>query len=161
VDQHGRRVALADFRGKVVVLTLLDPDCADICPVYAHQFRLAQEALGTDAGKVAFLAFNSNDEKTSIADVAAATKKWGVDRMSSWHFLTGSPDALRAVWRAYGVLGSGPPKPGRAHERQHSPSIFIIDQAGRRRWYLSAHFEGAPPASELIVRHVKALLGKL
>ncbi|MGQ0654039.1 MAG: hypothetical protein ACT4P4_17540, partial [Betaproteobacteria bacterium] len=55
-------------------------------------------------------------------------------------------------------MGSGPPKPGRAHEKQHSPAIFIIDQEGKRRWYISTNFEGAPPPSALIVQHVRALL---
>lgn len=158
VDQNGRSVSLADFRGRVVVLTLLDPDCTDICPIYAQHYRLAYEALGNDAAKVAFLAFNSNDEKTSVADVAAASKKWGVDQIPRWHFLTGNPDELHAVWRAYGLMASGPPKPGRPEEKQHSPAIFVIDQAGKRRWYVSANFEGAPPPSALIVKHVKALL---
>jgi protein SCO1/2 len=160
VDQNGRPVALEDFRGMVGVLTLLDPDCTDICPIYAHHYQLAYQALGSDAAKVAFLAFNSNDEKTSVADVAAATKKWGVDAVPTWHFLTGSAEELRAVWRAYGLMGSGPPKPNRPEEKQHSPAIYVIDQAGKRRWYFSTNFEGAPPPSALIVKHVKSLLAE-
>lgn len=160
VDQNGRAVALEDFRGMVVVLALLDPDCTDICPIYAHHYQLAYQALGSDAAKVAFLAFNSNDKKTSVADVAAATKKWGADAIPTWRFLTGSAEELRAVWRAYGVLASGPPKPSRPEEKQHSPAIYVIDQAGKRRWYLSTNFEGAPPPSALIVKHVKSLLAE-
>lgn len=158
VNQNGVSRSLEHFRGKVVVLTLLDPICTDICPVYAYHYRLAHEALGPDAGKVAFLAFNANDEKASVEDVMAATRKWGMDEIPSWHFLTGSPDALRPVWKAYAMMASGAPKPDRPDERQHSPSIYIIDQAGQRRWFLSTNFEGAPSPSELIVKHVKALL---
>lgn len=160
VDQKGAARSLEDFRGKVVVLTLLDPVCTDICPIYAYHYRLAYEALGPDAAKVVFLAFNANDEKTSVEDMMAATKKWGVDEIPSWHFLTGSGDALRAVWKSYGMMASGPPKPDRADEKQHSPAIYVIDQAGQRRWFLSTNFEGAPPPSALIVKHVKALLAE-
>lgn len=160
LDHAGASVSLADFRGKVVVLTLLDPDCTDICPIYAYHYRLAYQALGPDAAKVAFLAFNSNDEKTSVEHVAAATMKWGLNEIPSWHFLTGSPEELRATWKAYGMVGAGPPKPDRPGEKAHSPANFIIDQAGRRRWYLSTNFEGAPPLSALIVKHVKALLAE-
>ncbi len=160
MDQNGTSVSLSDFRDRVVVLTLLDPYCTDICPIYAYHYRLAYQALGHDAAKVAFLAFNANDEKTSVDDVAAATKKWGVDEIPTWHFLTGSPEALRAVWSAYGMLGSGPPKPDKPDEKQHSPSIYVIDQAGQRRWFFSTNFEGAPPPSALIVKHVKALLAE-
>ncbi len=160
VDQTGTPRSLSDFRGRVVVLSLLDPDCTDICPIYAAHFRLASQALGEDAAKVAFLAFNANDERTSIEDVMAATRKWGVDEIPAWHFLTGSAETLRAVWKAYGIAGSSLPKPGKPDEKQHSPAIFIIDQAGERRWYLSTVFEGAPAPSALIVMHVKALLAE-
>lgn len=160
VDQNGASRSLEDFRGKVVVLTLLDPVCTDICPVYAYHNRLAYQALGQDAAKVAFLAFNANDEKTSVEDVMAATKKWGVDEIPTWHFLTGSPEALRAVWGAWGMHASGKPKPDNPDEKEHSPAIFVIDQAGQRRWYISLNYEGAPPASALIVKHVKALLAE-
>jgi len=160
VDQNGASKSLEDFRSKVVVLTLLDPDCTDMCPLYAYHNRLAYQALGQDASKVAFLAFNANDKKTSVDDVAAATRKWGVDEIPTWHFLTGSPEALRAVWRAWGMHASGKPKPDKPDEKEHSPAIFVIDQAGQRRWYISLNYEGAPPASALIVKHVKALLAE-
>ena len=160
VDQKGAAVSLSDFRGKIVVLTLLDPYCTDICPIYAYQYRLAHQALGADAGKVVFLAFNANDEKTSVEDVMAATRKWSMAEIPSWHFLTGAPDALHAAWKAYGMQGSGPPKPDKPDEKQHSPSVFIIDRAGMRRWFLSVNFEGAPPLNSLIVRHVKELLAE-
>jgi len=160
LDQNGASVSLADFRGKVVVLTLLDPDCTDICPIYAYHYRLAYQALGQDAAKVALLAFNANDEKTSVEDVMAATRKWGVDEIPTWHFLTGSPEALRAVWKAYGMVASSLPKPNQPNEKAHSPANFVIDQTGRRRWYLSTNFEGAPPLSTLIVKHVRELLAE-
>lgn len=160
MDQNGTAASLSDFRGKVVVLSVLDPECTDICPIYAQQYRVAYHALGKDAAKVAFLAFNANDEKTSVEDVAAASKKWGMDEILTWHFLTGRPEVLQGVWRAYGVLASGPPKPDKPGEKEHSPAFFVIDQAGQRRWYFSTNFEGAPLPSTLIVKHVRALLAE-
>ena len=160
VDQNGASKSLEDFRDKVVILSLLDPYCTDICPIYAYHYRLAYQSLGQDAAKVAFLAFNANDERTSVEDVMAATKKWGMGEMPSWHFLTGTPEALHAVWKTYGMVGSGPPKPDKPDEKQHSPSIFVIDQAGRRRWVFSVNFEGAPPPSALIVKHARELLAE-
>lgn len=159
-DQNARRISLADFRGSIVVLTLLDPYCTDICPVYAQQYRLAYRSLGPAASKVAFLAFNANDAKTSVRDVAAATAKWGMSEIPSWHFLTGTPGELHAVWRAYGMYASGRPKAGKPAEKEHSPAMYVIDASGKRRWYFSTNFEGAPAPSELIVKHARALLSE-
>lgn len=158
-DQRGNSVALRDFRGKVVVLTPLDPVCTDICPIYAYHLRLAHEALGADAASVAFLAINANDEKTAVEDVMAATKKWRLDQMRNFHYLTGTPGELKNVWDAYGLLGSGPAKPDKPGEKQHSPAIFVIDETGEKRWFGSTAFEGAPPPSALIAEQVKGLLG--
>lgn len=160
VDQKGASVSLSEFRGMVVVLAMLDPYCTDICPLYAYQYRLAYQALGKDASRVAFLAFNANDEKTAVEEVMAATRKWGMDEIPTWHFLTGSPKALHAAWKGYAMLGSGLPKPDKPDEKQHSPSVFVIDQAGQRRWFFSSNFEGAPPLSALIVQHVRELLAE-
>lgn len=160
VDQNGASRSLADFRGRVVVLAPLNPLCTEICPVYALHYRLAYRALGEDAAKVAFLAFNANDEKTSLEDVKAATKKWGMGEIPSWHYLTGDPEKLRAVWKAYGISVSDSTDPDKPDEKQHTPAIFVIDQAGGLRWYLSTNFEGAPAPSALIVKHARALLAE-
>jgi hypothetical protein len=40
-DQHGRTVSLASLRGKVVLLTFLDPVCTTDCPLIAQEFRTA------------------------------------------------------------------------------------------------------------------------
>lgn len=160
VDQRGSVVSLSDLHGKVVVLTLLDPDCTDVCPLYAYQIKLAYQSLRAEAADVVFVAINANKKKTSVEDVSAASRKWGVDEIPSWHFVTGSPAELEAAWAAYSVVGSGPPKPGKPDEMTHSPAIFVIDRAGQRRWYFSTVVDGAPSASALIVKHVKALLAE-
>lgn len=160
VDQNGETKSLADFRGRVVVLAPLNPLCKEICPLYALHFRLAYRALGQDAAQVAFLAVNANDERTSIEDVMAATKRWGADGIPSWHYLTGDAEKLRAVWKAYGISVSDSTNPDDPDEKQHTPAIFVIDRAGGLRWYLSTGFEGAPAPSALIVKHVKLLLAE-
>ncbi len=160
-DQHGSAVSLADYRGKVVVLTLFDPICTDICPVYANHYRLAYNALDEQKRKeVVFLAFNANDRQTSVEDVMSATQKWGLDRIPTFHFLTGRPGDLATLWDAYNVEASGDPKPGKPDELQHSPAVYLIDQSGQLRRFLSTNFEGAPPLGALIVERARALLNE-
>ena len=51
-DHNGKPRALADFRGKVVVLFFGFTHCPDICPSTLAQFAQAAKQLGDDAGRV-------------------------------------------------------------------------------------------------------------
>ena len=46
--QHGQAVTLASLRGKVVLLTFLDPVCTSDCPLIAQEFRQACQLLSAD-----------------------------------------------------------------------------------------------------------------
>ena len=59
-DQHGRTVTPASLRGKVVLLTFLDPVCTSDCPLEAQEFRLAGQLLGAQARHVELVAINAN-----------------------------------------------------------------------------------------------------
>jgi protein SCO1/2 len=45
-SETGRRVALADFRGKVVAVTFIYTGCPDICPLLTQKMALVQDELG-------------------------------------------------------------------------------------------------------------------
>jgi len=159
VDQNGIQMALSDFRGQVVVLTFLDSQCQDVCPLTAVHLRTANQMLGDEAASVVFLGVNVNVGANTVADVAAITQNWRLDEIPTWHFLTGSAEELEPVWKAYGIAVV----PGQ-DEIQHTPGIFLIDQTGHKRWYVSTPFDeaGTPqwtaPLSELLVKHIRELL---
>lgn len=136
-DQRGAAVGLSDFKGKVVVLGFLDPDCTDSCPLTAAQFRWAAQTLLDHSDDVVFLAVNVNPHVASVDAVREATDKWGNSRLLNWYFLTGSEQKLRPVWDAYHIAAEAGPKPGKPDEQLHSTSVYIIDQEGRERWIVS------------------------
>ena len=45
-DQQGRLTSLAQFRGKVVLLTFLDPECTQLCPLTTESMVEAMRILG-------------------------------------------------------------------------------------------------------------------
>src|SRR3954453_11916281 len=47
-DQDGKRVSMADYRGKPVVVTYLYSHCKETCPVQAQMIRGALDDLGHD-----------------------------------------------------------------------------------------------------------------
>ena len=63
-DQQGRLTSLAQFRGKVVVLTFIDPECTQICPLTTRSMVEALKLLGpAAASKVELLGVNINAQK--------------------------------------------------------------------------------------------------
>lgn len=161
-DQTGSRVGLSDFQGKAVVLAFLDSHCQDVCPLTAAQLRKAYRSLGTDAARTVFLGVNVNVEANSVAEVMSTTKKWQLEEIPAWHFLTGSAEELTPVWKAYDVAVI----PQSQEEILHTPGVYLIDRTGRERWYISTPYgpDGTPvgtaPLSDLIVKHTRELLNE-
>ena len=160
VDQNGVTLALSDFRGQVVVLTFLDSQCQDVCPLTAVHLRTASQMLGDEAASVIFIGINVNVEANTVTDVMATTQKWRLDEIPTWHFLTGSAEELEPVWKAYDITVL----PQEQGEITHTPGVFLVDQTGHKRWYISTPFDeaGTPqwtaPLSELLVKHIRELL---
>lgn len=129
-DQRGKTISLDQLRGKVVVLEFFDPKCTDICPIVAREFILANQELGKAASAVVYLAVNVNAAHRSVADVRAFSEAHGLDALPNFHFLTGSQDALRAVWKAYGIAVS--PQPD--GDVQHASVIYFMGPSGVERF---------------------------
>jgi cytochrome oxidase Cu insertion factor (SCO1/SenC/PrrC family) len=101
-DQRGRMTSLAQFRGRVVLLTFIDPECSQICPLTTQSMLDVLKLLGPAAAShVELLGVNVNAAKTKITDVAAYTRLHHLQ--GRWRFLTGSPAQLKNVWRDYHV----------------------------------------------------------
>jgi cytochrome oxidase Cu insertion factor (SCO1/SenC/PrrC family) len=129
-DQRGRTVSLADFKGRVVVLEFMDPNCIDICPIVSAEFIDAYRDLGADPD-VAFLAVNVNVYHRSVADMAAYTAEHSLSSVPTWHFLTGAAASLSDVWRGYGVAVSAPSPTA---DIVHTSVVYFIDPQGRERY---------------------------
>lgn len=163
-NQRGESVTLSDFRGRVVALTFMDSQCQDICPLTAVELRRVSQALGDEANTVVFIGVNANVQANAVADVAAATQEWRLDEIPNWHFLTGNTSQLEPVWNAYNVEVMPPVE--ETGNLSHSPGVYLIDQTGQQRWYVSTPFVepniAAPsrPLNELLLKHIQELLSE-
>jgi len=164
VDQNGDTLALSDFQGKVVALAFLDSQCKDICPLTAVHLRQTNQALGDAANEVVFLGVNVNANANSLEEVTAATQKWRLDEIAAWHFLTGNPAELETVWQSYGIQVDA--SMNESGDLSHSPGVYLIDQTGQQRWYVSTPFlepnTPAPsrPLNELLTMRIQQLLNE-
>jgi cytochrome oxidase Cu insertion factor (SCO1/SenC/PrrC family) len=129
-DQHGRDVTLASLRGKVVLLTFLDPVCTSTCPLIAQEFRQAGQLLGGDSRRVELVAIVANPVDYQLGYTQAFDRQEGLDGVPDWLYLTGSPAQLTQVWRGYGIAAQIEPAGSMIG---HSEVAYVIDQAGRTR----------------------------
>jgi cytochrome oxidase Cu insertion factor (SCO1/SenC/PrrC family) len=129
-DQDGLPVTLDQFRGKVIVLTFFDADCADACPVLANDLAQADGDLGADRTRVEFITVNADPLQTVTDPLPTAVASTGLPALGNWRFLGGSLAALDAVWQSYGVSinVSGP-----ARIVAHNNVMYFIDPTGRLR----------------------------
>ena len=77
-DQNGQPVSLVSLRGKVVLLTFLDPVCTSDCPLIAQEFRAADEILGGSARNVEMVAVVANPVYRSLAYTRAFDSQEGL-----------------------------------------------------------------------------------
>ena len=129
-DQHGRDITLASLRGKVVLLTFLDPVCTTDCPLEAQEFRQAGQLLGADDGRVELVAIVANPVDYQLGYTQAFDRQEGLDGVPNWLYLTGSPAQLAPVWRGYGIAAEIAPAGSMI---AHSEIAFVIDSSGRLR----------------------------
>jgi cytochrome oxidase Cu insertion factor (SCO1/SenC/PrrC family) len=127
-DQQGRLTSLAQFRGKAVLLTFIDPECTQICPLTTQSMLDAVRMLGPDAAsRVQLLGINVNVEKAKVADVDAYTHSHDLE--GHWRFLTGSPAQLKKVWHDYYVYVARTPD----GDVEHTAVTYLIDPGGDER----------------------------
>jgi cytochrome oxidase Cu insertion factor (SCO1/SenC/PrrC family) len=133
-SQAGRQVALSSLRGKVVLLTFLDPVCITDCPIIAQEMRSADTLLGPKASQTELVAVVANPTYLSTAFTAAFTRQEGLTQVPNWLYLTGSLSQLETVWQRYGVEVQNLPA---GDMSAHNDIAYVISRTGQLRQELS------------------------
>ena len=134
-DQDGQPVSLASLRGKVVLMTFLDPVCTTDCPLIAQEFRQTGQLLGAQGKHVELVAVVANPTYRSTAFTRAFDQQEGLTTVPNWRYLTGSLGQLSAVWRQYGIAVQNLPAGAMS---AHNDLAVVIDPAGRIREEIDA-----------------------
>ncbi|MCC6191209.1 MAG: SCO family protein [Anaerolineales bacterium] len=99
-NQDGQPVRLTDYEGKLVLLVFGYTQCPDACPLTLFALNQALAELGDARGQVQVLMI-SVDPQT---DTPKALKEYLSHFNPGFVGLTGSPQEIEAVTRAYGVF---------------------------------------------------------
>lgn len=99
VDQRGREVALADLRGKPVLLTFLYTHCTTACPRILSSIRQALDRSGAPPGALEVVAVSVDPERDTPQRLAVFSRAFP----PSWLFLSGEPARVARTWAAYKI----------------------------------------------------------
>jgi protein SCO1/2 len=134
----GGRLALADLRGKVVVVTFIYATCTDTCPLLTAKLVGLHQRLGKDsATKVAFVAITVDPERDTPTVLRHYAQAHGAN-IAGWAFLTGSPAQIQDVIRRYGVFAR---KTSRG-DVDHTFLTSLVDREGALRvQYMGVRFD--------------------
>jgi cytochrome oxidase Cu insertion factor (SCO1/SenC/PrrC family) len=124
-DQKGQAFDSRATAGKDLVIAAFHTTCHETCPLYTALFFQLQKQL--PAGVL--LVEVTTDPAT---DTPAALDEYGRRIGAGWTFATGSPDALTAFWKPFGVeLASGD---------SHISTLALVDRHG----YVRLVYRGVP-----------------
>jgi cytochrome oxidase Cu insertion factor (SCO1/SenC/PrrC family)/thiol-disulfide isomerase/thioredoxin len=152
-DQFGKPVSLRSFRGEVVILAFNDSECTTVCPLTTSAMVDAKAMLGSAGSRVQLLGIDANPTATAVKDVRSYSELHGM--VHQWHFLTGSPPALKRVWKAYKIdvaIEQG--------QIDHTPALFVISPGGRlARLYLTQQsYAAVGQLGQLLAQETSRLL---
>jgi cytochrome oxidase Cu insertion factor (SCO1/SenC/PrrC family) len=134
-SQNGQPVSLASLRGKVVLLTFLDPVCTTDCPIIAQEMKAAGALLGSQASRVELVAIAANPTYNGQQFTRAFDRQEGLDSVRNWLYLTGPLAQLQHAWSHYGVEVVNAPA---GQMSAHNDLAVVIDGTGHIREEIGA-----------------------
>ena len=127
-DPAGRRVALADLRGRLVLLYFGYAGCPDVCPTDLALIGQALRELGAAAAEVQPLFITLDPQR----DTPAVLREYAAAFHPRMLALTGTEAEIRRVATDYKVFFEKVPLPGtQTYAIDHTPYTFLLDREGR------------------------------
>lgn len=144
-NAYGKRVSLADFRGRLVLLYFGYTSCPDVCPTDLLAIAQTLKSLGKPGEQVQPL-FVTLDPSRDTPEVLRGYAAAFHPRLVA---LTGSEDEIRRVATAYKVFyekviydKKGSERAGIFYMIDHSAFTFLLDRNGK---YVMFFPPGTPP----------------
>jgi protein SCO1/2 len=133
LDPRGSEIALADLRGKVVVLWFVYASCPDLCPLQSEKIAELQAMVNQTPmrDRVVFVAITTDPARDTPEVLESYGPAHGLDP-ANFRFLTSGierPDATRALARRYGLEFT----PADDGYQMHGAVTHVIDKSGRLR----------------------------
>lgn len=128
-SSHGNEFTLSEQQGKLVVLGFGFSHCPSICPTTLANLAQARKLLGDAADQVQVVYVTVDPERDSVERLREYMAHFHSDFMG----VTGTPEELAAVRKAYGIIAAKEVHNDGNYEVHHSSYLYLIDRAGLLR----------------------------
>jgi protein SCO1/2 len=129
-DHDGKPRSLADFRGKVVVVSFGFTHCPDVCPTMLADLAAAVKQLGEEGGRVQVLFVTVDPQR----DKPELLRQYVPAFNPAFLGLTGDDAALAKVRKDFNVYASvREGKTPESYSVDHSAQMFVFDGGGKIR----------------------------
>jgi protein SCO1 len=147
-DHNGRKVSLADFRGKAVAIFFGFTQCPDVCPTTLSDMARAMKLLGPDAARVQVLFVTVDPERDTPELLKAYVPQFNPGFLG----LYGDAEATAKVAKDFKIYVQKRPTgaPGQ-YTIDHSAQTLVFDANGKVRLFLNYGMEPEKIAADLKV----------
>lgn len=130
-DTQGSPFCLSNHRGKVLALFFGYIFCPDVCPMTLAELAHVRARLGEAAKRLQVVFITVDPDRDTPERLAQYTRYFD----KTFVGLTGTPEQLVLVRKAYGIVAERRVVPGTSagYLVDHSASVYVIDREGRLR----------------------------
>jgi cytochrome oxidase Cu insertion factor (SCO1/SenC/PrrC family) len=150
VDDHGNPVSLGSLKGKVVLLDFIHVGCPGICSDLVNKFGQIADSLGPDLGSKVVLLSVTNDPAHDNAGELLKLARGSQADVKGWLFVTGKPQDVERVIKAFGLNNARLPDGSPNHITQ----VFLLGPDGRERH----EYQGMVMNSAAVVAQIRDTL---
>lgn len=144
IDQHGKRVGLTQYRGKVVLIAFGFTHCPDVCPTTMVKMGTVLKKLGKDADSARMMFISVDPERDTPEILGKYAGYFHKDIIA----LTGSVDEVQDMAYQYTApfrkIETGT---ATKYVMAHSSFFFMVGTAGKLK-YMLPHATTAPQLVE-------------
>ncbi|MBM4067334.1 MAG: SCO family protein [Planctomycetes bacterium] len=141
-DQSGKNVALADLKGKVLIVGFIFTTCNGSCPATTSRMVLLQEELkrrGQWGKDVQLLSITLDPVRDTPQKLRSYMGLYDIDARG-WSFLTGPAKQVKRVIADWGMWV----KKAANEQLDHPSRVFLLDRRGRIREIYNLEFFRIP-----------------
>jgi len=156
-DHNGKKVTLADYRGRVVTVFFGFTQCPDVCPTALAEMRAVVEKLGPDGSKLQVLFITVDPERDTQVLLAQYVPAFN----PAFIGLYGDAETTARVAKDFKVFYQKVPgKTAGSYTVDHTAGTYVFDPQGKLRLFVRPPPSGEPASTtaDRLIGDIRLLL---